>query len=325
MTIARVPAKNLYNLASFDKAAAYAKTNFKDEGGIILARNLEHVSAEIFTQEYAGLTFMSSGIVVNNEGAYATSIRKLKLGISGGFRDSGTNTNTTGKITLTGEDDDMKVFTAEAESDWSEIELKQAELEGVNLAGRYFDAHNEIYNRDLDELGYLGKLRSDGSVRVAGLLNYSGFATDAASGKAETLSGDDLYNEIATAITTQWSNNFNVEAYMASRFVMSPRAYNATAQKILNSNGSSKAVLAALKENFPTVEFLMTSKAEGVGAASVGVAYSTNRKAMQFRLPNPLQVSAVHQRGFKYYVESFYGVAGLDIIEDGAAYILTGL
>ena len=78
--------QSLYGIKSFDAAAVYAKKNFKDEGGIILARNLEHVSAEIFTQEFAGLTFLNQGIAVNNEGGYATSIRKLKLRTEGGFQ-----------------------------------------------------------------------------------------------------------------------------------------------------------------------------------------------------------------------------------------------
>ena len=93
--------KALYDLKSFEGAAAYAKKHFKDDGGIILARNLEHVSEEIFTQEYADLTFLNQGLTINNEGGYATSIRKLKLRPEGDYRESGTNTQTTGKITLT--------------------------------------------------------------------------------------------------------------------------------------------------------------------------------------------------------------------------------
>ena len=61
------------------------------------------------------------------------------------------------------------------------------------------------------------------------------------------------------------------------------------------------------------------------GGDSVTVAFSSNRRALQFRLPVPLNVSSVDQRGFKYYVESYFGVAGLDVIEDDAAQILTGL
>jgi len=61
------------------------------------------------------------------------------------------------------------------------------------------------------------------------------------------------------------------------------------------------------------------------GDVSVTVAFSSNRRALQFRLPVPLNISSVDQRGFKYYVESYFGVAGLDVIEDEAARILIGL
>jgi len=169
--------KSLYGVQSFDAATAYAKKNFKDAGGIILARNLEHVSAEIFTQEFAGLTFLQQGIAVNNEGGYATSIRKLKLRTEGGFRESGSNTNATGKITLSGEDDSIPVFTMEGESDWSEIELKQAELENINLPSRFFEGHAELYNRKIDDLGFVGQVRTDGSQKTTGLLNY-GFTSN---------------------------------------------------------------------------------------------------------------------------------------------------
>lgn len=316
--------KRLYGVQSFDAAANHAKKHFKDEGGIILARNLEHVSAEIFTQEFAGLTFLNQGITVNNEGGYATSIRKLKLRTEGGFRESGTNTNTTGKITLSGEDDSIPVFTMEGESDWSEIELKQAELENINLPSRFFEGHAELYNRKIDDLGYIGQVRTDGTQKTLGLLNY-GFTSNAATATAEASTGQELYDEIAELLTSQWALVLNVDTYKADRVVMPSRVYNVTATKILNSAGSEMSVLSALRANFPEVTFGLTTKAEDVGGDSVTVAFSSNRRAMQFRLPVPLNVSSVDQRGFKYYVESYFGVAGLDVIEDDAAQILTGL
>ena len=319
--------KSLYGVQSFDAAANYAKKNFKDAGGIILARNLEHVSAEIFTQEFAGLTFLQQGIEVNNEGGYSTSIRKLKLRTEGGFRESGSGTNTTGKITLSGEDDSIPVFTMEGESDWSEIELKQAELENINLPSRFFEGHAELYNRKIDDIGYLGQVRTDGSQKTTGLLNY-GFADDAAVKTAAASTGAELYEEIAQLITSQWAGVLNVDTYMADRVTMPASVYNTASVKILNSAGSEMSVLRALAANFPTVTFGLTTKAEaavGSPASSVTVAFSSNRRAVQFRLPVPLNVSSVHQRGFKYYVESYFGLAGLDAIEDDAAQILTGL
>jgi len=327
--------KSLYGVQSFDAATAYAKKHFTDAGGIILARNLEHVSAEIFTQEFAGLTFLQQGIAVNNEGGYATSIRKLKLRTEGGFRESGSNTSTTGKITLSGEDDSIPVFTMEGESDWSEIELKQAELENINLPSRFFEGHAELYNRKIDDLGFLGQVRTDGSQKTTGLLNYAGFASDDSGGiTAASATGQVLYDEIAELITAQWAGVLNVDSYKADRVVMPARVYNICSVKILNSAGSEMTVLRALQSNFPTVTFGLTTKAESVGAvgdasgaagASVTVAFSSNRRALQFRLPVPLNVSSVDQRGFKYYVESYFGVAGLDVIEEDAAQILIGL
>ena len=112
---------------------------------------------------------------------------------------------------------------------------------------------------------------------------------------------------------------------MADRVTMPNTVYNIASTKILNSAGSEMSVLRALAANFPTVTFGLSTKAESVGGVSVTVAFSSNRRAVQFRLPVPLNVSSVHQRGFKYYVESYFGLAGLDVIEDDAAQILTGL
>jgi hypothetical protein len=317
--------KALYDLQSFEGATAYAKKHFKDEGGIILARSLEHVSPEIFTQEYAGLTFLNQGLTVNNEGGYATSIRKLKLRPEGDFRESGTNTNTNGKISLVGEDDSIPVYSLEANSDWSEVELKQAELENINLPNRFLEAHAERFNQKIDEIGYLGQVRTDGSQKTTGLLNYAGFADGAAADTAANLTGEELYQEIADLITAQWAGVLNVDTYKADRVVMPDNVYNACAKKILNAAGSEMSVLRALQANFPEIQFGLTPKARSVSGNSITAAFSSNRRAMQFRLPVPLNVSSIDQRGFKYYVESYFALAGLDVIEDNAARLLTGL
>lgn len=326
MSIKRDPFK-LYDVKSFEDKAKFAKQHFTDAGGIILARNLEHLSTEIFTQEYPELTFLMQGVTVNNEGGYSDSIKKLKLAIEGEYRESGTSTNTAGKITLSGEDDSIPVFSLEAESDWSEIELKKAELQNINLPGRFLEAHAEVYNRKIDTIGYLGQKRTDGTFKTKGLLNYAGWDSDNSTTTAALSTGVELYQEIADLINRQWANVFNVPAYKATRVVLPNSVYNICMSKFLNTAGTEMSVLRALQMNFPTVTFGMTNKSEvGVAdAASVTVALSENRRGMQFRLPVPLNVSSIDQRGFKYYVESYFAIAGLDVIEDGAAAILKGL
>lgn len=323
--MSKINPKNVYGLQSFEDAAMTAK-GFKDAGGIILARNLEAVSAEIFTQEYPGLTLLSNaGIEVNNEGSGSTSITKLKLAINGQFVESGTNTNGTGKISLSGEDDTIPVFYAEAGSDWTSLQLKQADQQGINLPNRLVEAHAEVYNRKIDEIGYLGQVRTDGTQKTEGLLNFTGVASSGAGGAASTLTGIQLYQAIADLITDQHSAVFNVDTYMADRVVMRPEVYNVCAKKILNSAGSEMSVLRALQINFPDVMFYQTSKAESVGGTSVTAAYSSARRALQMRIPDPLSVSNVWELGHKYGVDSYFGVAGLDVIETSAIRYLTGL
>ena len=316
--------KSLYDIQSFSDKAAYAKGTFKDAGGIILARNLEHVSSEIFVQQYSGLTFLNSGVIVNNEGGFSTSIQKLKLAVEGGFKESGTSTNTTGKITLTGETDSIPSFTFEGESDWSEHELGQAELQNINLPSRYFDGHAELYNRKIDELGYLGQTRTDGTQKTLGLLNF-GFTASASTTTAALSTGDALYGEIADLITDQWGAVLNVETFTADRVAMADTVYNICAKKIMNSAGSEMSVLKALEINFPSVTFVTTAKARDIGGSTRTTAYSSDRRAMQMRIPIPLKLTSVDQRGIRYYVESYFAVAGLDVIESTAGRHLTGL
>ena len=49
----------LYDLKSFDGAKEYFAMQ-DSAGGTILARNLEHISSEIFKQRIAGLSFFNS-------------------------------------------------------------------------------------------------------------------------------------------------------------------------------------------------------------------------------------------------------------------------
>ena len=55
------------------------------------------------------------------------------------------------------------------------------------------------------------------------------------------------------------------------------------------------------------------------------VAYSSDRQAMQMRIPVPLKLYNQFTMGSKHNIESMFGVAGLDIIESASGRILTGV
>lgn len=311
--------KQIYNVDSFAAAYVAAKTLASD-AGIILARNLEHVSTEVFSQRYAGLSFLNLGIEVNNEGGYADSITKIKTKINGSFALGGGGDNSNGKISLGGASDSIAVLYKDGFSEWNENEIKQAEIEGRNLTTEYFSAHNELYQQDIDNLGFIGQ-----TGKTTGLLNYTGFASGGATGAFSGLTAQQMYDEVATLITTQWAGVLNDPVYSADRVVMPDGVYNRIARTILNTAAGAMSVLKALETNFPTVLFALTPKATSVGGSSRMVAFSSKRQAMQVRIPVPLEMSPIFQAGFKYRFDSLYRIAGLDVIENGSGRILTGV
>lgn len=308
----------LYDLHSFDTAKNYFATQ-DSAGGTILARNLEHISSEIFKQRIAGLTFLTgTGIVINNEGGYADAIKKLKETIQGDFADAGQMTDSQGKISLGVEDDTIPVYYKEAMSSWSDLELQKASLQNRNLPAAMIAAHDEKYKQTIDRLGYLGN-----GTKTEGLLNFSGFASGSASGAFSTLTGQQMFDEVAELITDQRSAVFNDEVFSCDRAVVHQDTYNLMSKTYLNTAGGLTTVREALERTM-NISFVITNKAE-ISSVKRIVVYSSQRQAMQMRIPVPLKLYNQFTQGSKHSIESMFGVAGLDIIENASGRILTGV
>jgi hypothetical protein len=317
----------VYNLDQFKKFMDSAKApGFTDAySGTVLARNLTAVDPKIFEKKYPDLSFMNSGIVADNTGGYARRIQSLRLQDLGGFKTAGDASGNKGKISLAGEDSFLAVVVRESHSIWSDDEIKEAELQNINLVSRYVEAHNKIYMRELDQIGYLGVPDKTGS---EGLLNYSGFNSGGATGAIAGLSAQQMYDDIAGLITDQWNAVNNTEGYKANRVDMPVYALNTLSVTILNTANGSSSVLRALQDNFPGVVFSGTFRADDAGGAGVShtVAYANSEDAMKMRIPVPLTIGEIiKQSSFDYRVDSKYRIAGLDILEDTAGRILTGL
>ena len=328
--------KQMYNLAAMDRfcdSAAFQERNGIQvpmhikvgdsvSAGVVLARNLTQVDPTIFEKKYPELAFMNSGINVDNTGGYARRIQSLRLVDQGGFRTAGDAAADKGKISLRGEDSTLAVLAREAFSTWQDDEIKEAELQGVNLPQRYVATHNRLYQREMDQIGLVG-LAGEGI--PTGLGNYTGFATSSASGAVETLTAAQMYDEIATLITDQRSAVNNTPEYMATRVLMPVRVQNKLMATILNTANGSMSVYRALEQNFPDVQFAATFRFDttangGDLATSATVAYNPNAEAMKMRVPVPLTIGEIIKvRSFDFQVDSKYRIAGLDVLEDTAS------
>lgn len=267
----KVTIGKLINLKSFEDAEK-AMINFKDDAsGTILARHLEAVDPTIFKQQYAGLTFLQNGISVNNTGGWAEFITKIKRNITGDFSDGSGADNTDGKISVGAESDSIAVYLKEAFSEWSDAEIKQADLEGRNLVSELIEAHNELYNRNIDSIGYVGQLYKDGTQKTEGLLNFSGFTTGAGT-QVGTGSATDDYNQIKNLIVARRTAAAGNETLMPTNVTMPTRVFEFISGTILNTAGTGESILEALQRNYPSMTFGATNKAEFASLATAAVA-----------------------------------------------------
>jgi len=312
----------LYDLDSFKSFVDSASAGgFKDSAsGVILARNLTMVNPKVFEKKYPELSFVNSGISVDNTGGYARRIQSLRLIEQGDFADSSDLNSGKGRISLAAEDTFIKVFAKEAHSVWTDDEIKEANLQNINLVQRYIATHNKIYNQKIDEIGYLGHNGQKG------LLNYTGFTVTTASDKVENLDPQQMYDEIATLITEQRNGVNNTPEYVCNKVVMPTRVLNTLQVTMLNTANGSSTVLKALRDNFPDVNFVASFRAEDVDGVSRVVAYSTSEDSMLMRIPIRLTIGEIiKQTSFAYRVDSKFRIAGLDVLEDLSGRILTGL
>lgn len=320
---------SIYNLASVTRFCdSGSKKGFQDaEPGVILARSLTNVDPKIFEKQYPDLTFVNSGVQVDNSGGYARRIQSLRLEALGGFSNAGDASANKGKISLRGEDSYLPVVEREAHSVWSDTEIREAELQGINLPQRYLQNHNAVYLREIDQIGLVGI--SDGPGE--GLLNNSLFTTTAVGGAADTLTAQELYDEIASLIVDQHNAVNNTPAYMSTAVMMPTRVMNRLNVVMLNTAAGDATVMRALQNNFPGIKFAASFRADneangGSLTASATVAYSTSDEVMKMRVPQPLTIGEVVQpSSFDFTVDSKYRVAGLDILEPAGGRILTGL
>lgn len=319
---------HLYNTKSFKDMTDFVGGTIKQirfgdaYNGTVLERNLTEVDPKIFEKKYPELTFFNIGIASDNSGGAGKRIQSLRLLDHGEFAMAGDRTSNKGKISISGEDNDILVYEKEAFAEWTKGDIETAALENYSLTNRLMSAMDKQYKREIDEIGFTGIGANDG------LLNNSVFTSIAASGAIGSLSAQQMYDAIAGLITDQHNGVSNTLEYMADVVVMPTVVLNKLQEEMLNTAASPATVLAALRGNFPGVNFVSSYRANdgGVGSASATVAFKASEDTMKFRIPTPLEIGEIIRLGsFHWKADARYRAAGLDILESTSGRILTGL
>lgn len=318
--------KELFDMATIAAVDKNARKAFGDsfagkqfeiidaaDNGVVLGRSLVTVDPTVFEKKYAGLNFLNNGIAVSNIGTDMNTIESIRISDIGGFDQGHGNDRNGGVISIAGENSQINVVYEDATSNWNDREARQASVQGFSYIDRLVQAHSKLYQRRIDEIGLTGNGTN------SGVLNYTGFTSTGATGVFTGLTAIQMYNDVKGFLNAQFDAVFNTEEYMSSQVAMPVSVFNLLQGTLLDStNASNVTVLEKLRGTFPSVNFYATSK-----ATTDMVAYSTNADAMTFRIPNPLTLSEITKNGFNFNVQSYFGVAGCDFLEDSAGYVLT--
>lgn len=298
------------------------RRQFRD-AGLLLSRQNIFLDPTIFRQQVAEVTYAGTGVSISNVGGLANTIDKIKTTPRGQFKSARDGDDTQGIISLSAERGKINVVQMDARSEaFTDDDLTRAAQNNIPLVTEYTGAMFSIFQQSND-----GEFYSGETTGQKGLLNNALFASTNAAGLIDTLTGEEMYDILATLITDQWSGVFNAPAYMANVVVVPINVYNTIKRKKLNTAGgeSRVSVLTALTDNFGQVKFVPTFRC-GSGADSITCAFSNNMQSMVYRLPKPLTIHPQFKLSpTKYNIEADYRVAGLDIAESKSGRKLIGL
>lgn len=313
-------AKLLFNLASFNNTRNQ-RVAIGDAAGVVLSRTLTYVDPTIFIQAFPELSLLNTKITIDNSGGYANTIQSLKITPEGEFNNSQENDTNKGVITLSGNESSIRVYNRSAKSTWRNNEVETAKMQNIDLLSQFLSAHNQIYQREVDKIGLTGM---NGTTGLFG----SGFTSTNSAKLIGDMTATEMFDTFRTLLDAQAADVSNTPEYIADTVITTPEVYRALNSTILNTGGSyDKSVLSLLKDVYDGVTFLQSFRAKyGIYAAnSVTVAFSTNRNAINLRIPRPLEIGEIWKQGFRFGVESQYGIAGVDILENYSGRILRTL
>lgn len=219
------------------------------------------------------------------------------------------------------------VYTAAIGYGYGWEEVNQAIRQGVNLQADDAVAARRAYEEMVQRVAYTG----DTSKNMKGLLNYPGIAIQAAAGKIETLTEDQILEAVnnlilATATATLYSS-------IADTVLFSPTVLNYMATKRLGDTQST--LLEFIRKNNTytamtgqplTIRALLQLANAGTANASRTIAYRRSDDVMKMHIPMPHRFLQVWQRGpLSWEVPGVFRLGGLDIRKPVEVRYLDGL
>jgi len=308
----------LFDEASFNivhdivDARLVDKDSYLGDAGTILSKELEYIIHRIHEQVFPELTFLKTGIGVDNSGGYSNPITSKKIAINGGFKKAGDSGSNDGRITLSGKNSSIVSELYQTRFSETDHEVGRQAVAGINLLTELIKGANLEYNKMIDEFGYVGNGTNKG------ILNTTLFATDGASATFATLTPKQIVGEIFALVNAQ-RGAVNFDPVFSANKIIIPSTMVGIFSQNYNENDGILPIHQAIKQLL-NIDIVPTFR-----ATTTITAISTDSRAMEMRIPMPLKASNEFRQGFRTQMEFAAIVAGVDIYESDAGFRMTGV
>ena len=264
--------------------------------GAISGEALKVMAGEVFEYFPDDVTWQDIGFTISNVGGYANFVTSIKRATYGGYEKQGNKSKTKGIIGVIGNQTSIPIFGYDAISTFTEVDIKQAQLEKRNIRTELYQAHGEAYFAKIDEMVYdsIGTL---------------GFEEVPSGGDWDTKTDDEISNELRNFIIGQISDVNNIQR--GDTLILPKSKY----LRIVFSDYKSfseRSILEKVRDSLRSIG--ITFKAVGTNKLTKDAVFlNTSRANALLRIPLPLRFSREHQQGFQYSFMGMFRVGGLDI------------
>lgn len=315
------------------KGKTILDSNTIAQGGMYLEQQLRVVMPRILAQVIPDLSLLRF-ITVDNSGGLGQTIIQRAESFNGEFKEVNEIASNKGVITVNRNAKELQIKEYEAESAYSDTDIRRSIVYGENLDTSLMYANDRIYRQFLDKVGYIGlpdnkdNIVNPGISKLDAVINPANILTSANT--FANLSGLEIYAEIETLYNKMFGLAGGSSELIPNVVVVPPKQFSRLTTGLPVGTAPQLAVSLTVKNLIETnlgIKIYSSKNLEGAGVSDSDrlIMLNNSRDNLSFILPEPLHFAPVFIKNFHYTIASKCRVAGISFNRREALGYLDGI
>lgn len=308
-------------------------TNTITQGGMYLEQQLRTVLPKILSQVIPNLSLLDIVSVDNSGGLGQTLIQRAES-FNGEFKEVNEIASDKGLITVNRTGKELQVKEYEAESNYSDTDIRRSIMFNENLDTSLTRGNDKIYKQQLDSIGYVGLVDSKKNIVNPGISGLDAVVDPTnilTSATTFALSdGLEIYNEIETLYNQMFGLAGGSNELIPNVIIVPAKQYSRLTTGLPVGTAPQLAVSVTVKNLIETnlgIKVYSSNRliGKGVGATDRLIMLNNSVDNLSFQLPEPLHFAPITIKGFNYTIDSKFRVAGISFNRREAVGYLDGI